>query len=273
MASLLKQHLLNMIKVLIRAPSLLLIHSLHICVPLPNRILQLNHLRVKRLANAFIIVLQRFQYQQARNRDENLSILRLNLLSKLLVLLSRAFYDRWEMNNLVALLGVNQILFAFFPGWLVVHEDFNKVGVVFELGVYYFDVLAVLLEEFSELEKAGFDVFGEATDCFGLGEADPAFDAFGGSQYFKPQIISPNPFIIIRYRVDLRHQCCQLLHQLIYHRGLNQYLPSRLLLTFFLSKLSFDLNSFCDKSSCISLNNHKLKNIESFKGDPSFVKF
>lgn len=155
--------------------------AFHVRVELSNWGVWFEHVRVEVIAQTFIIIFKRFENEQARNSDKYLSILIFDLAFKLLIFLCCSFNNRGEMNDLIAMLRVNKVLFPFLPRSFIRHHDFDQIRIVFQLRVYHFYISSILFHQFSEINKTLLDLISKSSDSFRLSSTDSSFYSFSCS--------------------------------------------------------------------------------------------
>jgi len=96
------------------------------------------------------------------------------------MLLCSGFDHLAKMQKLIKFLRVQEIGQALRPTVFKFYQDFYKFNVVFQLRVYYFDVLLVLTEKILEVLECLLDALCQIPDSLALNRADPAVDALSG---------------------------------------------------------------------------------------------
>ena len=96
------------------------------------------------------------------------------------MLLAGGLYYLGEVDQLAALLVVDKVGETLAPAVFKLDKDLYQLNVVFELGVYNFDVLLVLSQEAFEVLECLFDTFGQIPYSFRLSWADSSVNAFSG---------------------------------------------------------------------------------------------
>lgn len=61
------------------------------------------------------------------------------------------FNHTWEVYELVAFLVVHKVGKALGPGVLEFHQNFYQFNIILQLGIYYFYILLVFLQEGTEV--------------------------------------------------------------------------------------------------------------------------
>lgn len=111
-------------------------------------------------AHLFIIVVQVPQHHNAGDHQEQIGIRAGYQLVELLVFLGEGLYDPREVHQELLFLGEQEVVLSFLPGFLVLSQGLDKIGVVLELGVYHFDVLLVFSEETADVVEGESDLLG-----------------------------------------------------------------------------------------------------------------
>jgi hypothetical protein len=105
-----------------------------------------EHGREEGLAYSFVIFIKILQDEQGWNGHEYDCVSVIYLLLEGFILLTSGFNDRGEVEELLALLSVDEVVLSLLPRWLKVHESLDQVSIILELWINSFYILLILPE-------------------------------------------------------------------------------------------------------------------------------